>query len=78
MNQSIRLRRLEAQIVNRQCQTCWGARSLIVHVPSAYEKELPQYNPTHCVECGEELQNVRQIIGVSEEAAAGILARSTN
>lgn len=62
-----RIDRLEARIQNLRCMTCYGHAFAIVFVPNEGDEDKPEWNPTHCSECGIPLRTVRKIIGISRE-----------
>lgn len=66
-----RLRRIESRVMTRTCHTCWGSATAVVFVPDGADEEAPEYQPTHCKECGRALQHVTRIIGISEDEMYG-------
>lgn len=70
MNRSNRQRieRLEDRMLARDCRTCWNTGSILIHVPAGEDKDLPEFNPTHCEECARPLRMVRKVMGLSREA----------
>lgn len=61
-----RITHLESRIRNRACTTCYGAAYAHVFVPQGEDPDAPEYNPTHCTECGMPLRTISQIIGIAE------------
>lgn len=54
------------------CRTCYGHANALVFVPDGVDESAPEWNPTHCRECGVLLRTVRRIIGISREEMYGI------
>lgn len=69
-----RISRLEETLRrNNKCTTCWGAAAIIVFVPEGDDPDAAEWNPTECPGCGVRLQHYRQIVGISEAEAMGVL-----
>jgi hypothetical protein len=54
-----------------KCRTCYGHAFAIVIVPEGEDPTAPEWNPTHCRECGTPLRMHQKIIGNSDAEMYG-------